>query len=349
MLPTNNLQQQKHKFPELDCLRGIAVLVVMFFHYTLAYDTRMKIFDEKKFYLYHGNLAVHMFFIISGFVIFMTINVAENKFDFIVSRFSRLYPAYWVSMILTLLFLYYLPVATLHNFTLKDILINATMLEGFFKVDYIDHVYWTLKIELSFYTIMYALFLLKLLNKINFICAAWLVLAAISGMVNFPLKKIFDGIFILEYAPLFIAGIIFYKIKTSKGSNLFNNILVMLTLPVEIVWLLKKPAENLISAVIIVIIYFVFFIFSYHNLKFIINRFFLFFGSISYSLYLIHQFIGFGIIHLVRRYITIEPVYLLIPAMIVTLLAVLISKFVERPMITLIRSKYKLIKGNSQL
>src|SRR5689334_5092656 len=84
---------------ELDALRGIAVLGVMFFHYTTlymsAYDPTPTLFD-----FCFGQHGIHLFFIISGFVIYMTLE-KSSPMDFIVSRFSRLYPAYWAGILLT--------------------------------------------------------------------------------------------------------------------------------------------------------------------------------------------------------------------------------------------------------
>jgi hypothetical protein len=46
---------------------------------------------------------------ISDFVILMTLARTERAADFIVSRFSRLYPAYWASIALTLVVLWAFP------------------------------------------------------------------------------------------------------------------------------------------------------------------------------------------------------------------------------------------------
>jgi peptidoglycan/LPS O-acetylase OafA/YrhL len=94
----------RSRYLELDSLRGIAVLAVVLYHYTFAYDFHFKLFSDHKFYLYHGNLAVPLFFVISGFVIFLTLEKSKRKTDFLVSRFSRLYPSYWAAMFITIIF-----------------------------------------------------------------------------------------------------------------------------------------------------------------------------------------------------------------------------------------------------
>ena len=77
---------------ELDALRGIAAMAVMGFHYTTLYSHETGHLGELPFEVRYGNYGVHLFFMISGFVIFMTLERTRTAKDFIVSRFSRLFP-----------------------------------------------------------------------------------------------------------------------------------------------------------------------------------------------------------------------------------------------------------------
>ena len=49
-----------------------------------------------------GCLSVNRRFIISGFVTFMALERRTRLLDFLVSRYPRLFPAYWVALALTL-------------------------------------------------------------------------------------------------------------------------------------------------------------------------------------------------------------------------------------------------------
>src|SRR6266446_6407653 len=97
---SNDEQNQNSKpirFEELDALRGVAALSVILFHYLHQYDA---IYGKDGVLLFgalnwpSGIYGVYLFFMISGFVIFMTLRGARDWLDFVVSRFSRLYPAY---------------------------------------------------------------------------------------------------------------------------------------------------------------------------------------------------------------------------------------------------------------
>ncbi|WP_295671481.1 acyltransferase [uncultured Mucilaginibacter sp.] len=340
-IAVNQTQKEKgSRLAELDALRGLAVLTVMLYHYTYAYDFHFNLFSDHKFYLSHGNLAVHLFFIISGFVIFMTLERSKNKFDFIVSRFSRLYPAYWTAIFLTAFIITILPVPTLGHYTPKEILYNITMFQGFTKVRLIDQVYWTLKMELTFYILMYGLYLGRLLRKIEIICIAWLTLSLISSFFSIPLKKYIDVLFILEYAPLFFAGINFYRIKTN-GASILNNVIIGISFVVECKWLLTHPDENYGSLVILAGIYALFYLFTYEKLSWLNNKVLLFLGTISYSLYLLHNVIGYTIIYRLRQFSDLQLFYVTVPLIFSILLATFLTYAIEKPALKYIRDAYK--------
>lgn len=46
-----------------------------------------------------GGYGVPLFFVISGYVVFMTLDRSKTGSQFALSRLSRLCPAYWVSML----------------------------------------------------------------------------------------------------------------------------------------------------------------------------------------------------------------------------------------------------------
>src|ERR1700686_2691801 len=85
---------------QLDVLLGIAALMVLLFHYTERFHELYGHAPGMVLFTI-GRQGVDLFFIISGFVIFMTIEKTRRGLDFVVSRFSRLFPAYWIAVSLT--------------------------------------------------------------------------------------------------------------------------------------------------------------------------------------------------------------------------------------------------------
>jgi peptidoglycan/LPS O-acetylase OafA/YrhL len=87
--------------PELNALRGFAAFAVMLFHYTSRYGQLYGYNDLLPFHMSWGQYGVQLFFLISGFVIFMTLGRTRQPINFVVGRFSRLYPTYWAGVIAT--------------------------------------------------------------------------------------------------------------------------------------------------------------------------------------------------------------------------------------------------------
>src|SRR5205085_8037449 len=109
-----------------------------------------------------GHYGVQIFFGISGFVIFMTLDRTTTLADFAVSRVSRLYPAYWTAMFATTAVVL---VAGMNNLLVSpgEFAADLTMMQGFVGLASVDGVYWTLGIELAFYFAMAGLFQFRLL------------------------------------------------------------------------------------------------------------------------------------------------------------------------------------------
>jgi len=85
---------QTGRIQELDSLRGIAAVAVVLYHFTYRFGELYEFQTPPPFQVTLGQYGVQLFFIISGFVIFMTLNRTRRPLDFVVSRFSRLHPTY---------------------------------------------------------------------------------------------------------------------------------------------------------------------------------------------------------------------------------------------------------------
>ena len=135
----------KYRVLELDSLRGIAALMVLFFHLTV-------LSPEGNFKFSIGCTAVDLFFLISGFVIFNSIK--KSNLEFIINRISRLYPTYWISVTFTFI-LFCIYETKKRNWIIhidfKKYIANMTMCQKYFYINNIDESYWTLIVELTFY------------------------------------------------------------------------------------------------------------------------------------------------------------------------------------------------------
>lgn len=288
-----------HRIDELDSLRGIAALLVVFFHYTLFRPD-----DGLRFNV--GTTGVDLFFIISGFVIYMSISQISNSKEFIVNRISRLYPTYWASVTLTFLLiicqsLYYDKFSVL---IVNNYFGNMTMFQYYLNIIDLDGPYWTMIIEMNFYIIIVILYrfrLLKYMNIYGMLISISLIFLTHYWGYDEWLKRTFRVIPFLQFAPLFFAGILFYKLRLSIENKVKLYCMLVACLISQIVLFQYAGRSNSfikqVEYAVILSSYFVLFsLFVENRLKFIISKPTLFLGKISFALYLTHQFISTSII-----------------------------------------------------
>lgn len=326
----------KQRYLELDAIRGIAALMVVLYHYTVRYGQIYAFPVDPPFTFVFGQYGVQLFFMVSGFVIFLTLNNTVHAMDFIVSRFSRLYPAYWVAVILTF--------AAVHVFglpgrevDLKSAVVNLSMLQMWLGVSDVDGVYWTLAVELSFYLIMYVLYLAGQLGRITLISCVWLGLIVLAHyleshqylQIDWRLKLML----LLQYGNLFIAGILFYRIM--QFNRAADYLVLLAALLVE--YYLHGKLVLLVAA------YFgIFMLFVKGYLAKLALRPLIFLGSISYCLYLVHQNIGYIVIRnleaggLANRFTVVA-----VPAAVSIALATVMHVTAEKPALREIRRLWK--------
>ncbi|MFM9369497.1 acyltransferase family protein [Streptomyces sp. Da 82-17] len=196
----------------LDGLRLIAALMVAAYHYGgrdgeigEAWGSSPNLqFPTAHEWFAYGCLGVQIFFVISGFVICMS-GWGRPLRSFFASRVSRLFPSYWVAIVLVTA-VFALPPVTYAAVSPSDALVNLTMLQQPLGVDRVLGVCWTLWAELRFYALFALCVVLPGANRQRVIlfCAVWTLAAAVAEAANWPLL---DVVLMPEYAPFFIGGI----------------------------------------------------------------------------------------------------------------------------------------------
>jgi peptidoglycan/LPS O-acetylase OafA/YrhL len=144
-LGTNKIDQPK-RLRNLDALRGICAILVVLAHTLPRQWFGMGLVSAHPFvYLDLGRIGVAAFFLISGYVIPFSIPNGESSAQkFWISRFFRLWPAYWVAM------LFYLLTAP-HQASRLTVAANLTMMQRFVGLNDLETSFWTLQVELIFY------------------------------------------------------------------------------------------------------------------------------------------------------------------------------------------------------
>lgn len=330
---------KKNRIYELDIMRGVCALMVVFFHYTTQYEVSIRHLEHYPVNLPWGNMAVSVFFMLSGFLILMHIKETDTFFSFGYSRIVRLFPTYWVGIIITSIAMYYILPDWLRP--MKTILMNFTMLEGYFGFDWVDGVYWTLPIELLFYALVGFLILFKQKKNIIPICFGWLCFSIFFSIIRTRIDGsaiyyVSEGL-LSGYSQMFAAGIMLYQLYKNKNGIMPH---VVIGLCVVNQYLNRGLNYTIFFVVVIGIFYLIAYkakllkyrkpsISEVHYARLIAPIVFI--ANISYPLYLVHQYIGYGIIKNMEKAGLTNEIYLVIPITISIILAFLLHKLIEVP------------------
>ncbi|MFF5205511.1 acyltransferase family protein [Streptosporangium sp. NPDC000396] len=210
------------RLAELDLLRFVAAMAVLAFHYFIAFasvwgDRPADLFPAIATPSGLGILGVELFFMISGFVILMSI-WGRGLGAFALSRLVRLFPAYWVSVGVTAA-VYGLTAATALDPKLSpgEYGVNLTMLQRAFGVYDANGVYWSLWVELRFYLLISVLVIVGVtLNRCLVFMGVWLLAAGFFAGSD---DKWVELLVMPKYAAYFVGGMAFF-LMTKHGPKL---------------------------------------------------------------------------------------------------------------------------------
>lgn len=327
------------RLAQVDALRGVAALAVVLYHYTTRFAELYPQAQTPVFTFPHGYFGVNLFFIISGFVIFMTLERTARPMDFVVSRFSRLFPSFWFAIVLTFAITHWLGLPG-KLVDMGPALANFIMVHSFFGVPHVDGVYWTLEVEMLFYVGMFTLYRLRWLGQIH-----WALLGLLALRLQYVLMDKAFGIdlpwiafrfLILQYIPWFSLGICIYQLglqhRTRHRQALFTAAVAVLTLVL---------AESIWIGTLAVVFGSLIYLATQGRLRVLNAWLFVWLGSISYPLYLIHENIGWSLqLQALAQGASLEVTVVL--ALCVSLAgATAITRWVEQPALRWIRSSYK--------
>lgn len=338
----------------IDALRGIAALLVVWLHVVQSYVNLDPKSEMGGRYLYTiaqnfdvGRIGVILFFLVSGYVIPFSIprDRASPIGQFLIKRFFRIYPAYWLSVPLGAAVVYWL---WGQPFSIRELLVNLTLLQDVFGVRAAQGVYWTLLVELGFYALCSILFLANSLYNPMHIG----VLAMVLGFVHsLSALLIWLGIPLIGLTPTFwclhlslmLCGTLYRHCTLQRSGVRSRAHLVLLGLliyylvvfPAGAIWANGFFRNYVVSDAFGVLL----FILGTTVIR-IETRATDQLGAISYSIYLFHLVAYYPIF----RWLTLQPasspwrsqhlgLYLLGNIMLTIMLASVVYRFVEQPSI----------------
>ena len=327
----------------LDGFRGIAILWVVLYH-TFSRWSNLMPFNaiySKNLLLVDGWLGVYLFFLISGFVILLTLERSKNFGTFIKNRWIRLFP----SMLICVTIIY-----LTRNFfferpngvpKLIDVLPGLTFLDPFFYREFLhlplgtlEGAFWSIYVEVKFYIIFGLMYFY--LGKTKSILGIFILFIVYNLVYYLNLNIDNSYLKLLEmicyklgfsYFGWFTTGTLVYLYFGNK-TNI--NLKAAVIAGILSVFGLKENPTVLLLAFIMLTLFIATCKFKFLQ-KIIANKIFLFIGFISYPYYLLHENITISTIIKTHRHFPelSTAVLVLLPVLLIISFVYPYTKYIE--------------------
>jgi peptidoglycan/LPS O-acetylase OafA/YrhL len=328
----------------LDSLRGVAILWVMLFHIYVVwpepYGARFTVVP----WLSYGWLGVELFFMISGYVILMTLEKCASLREFLFRRWLRLFPA----MLVCSLFIYLTaPAIALRPAgqpVAKDLLPGLMLIDPDWlqwvlggRQGLLEAAFWTLFVEVKFYVIAGVAYYI---GGVRLAIIAVTALFGLAHLVTFlpfhvrgaatvqALSQGLGGSFFGWFA----AGAMYFVYERSR-SRLHFLVATLLSVTAAALQQGRGQREVWFFALWVSLLFGIA-VASPRVRRVLGNRFLLWVGFISYPLYLVHENLVVGLVLWLERQSTGIPDVLLpaAPVAVVMGLAWFVARHVEPAM-----------------
>lgn len=350
-MPDTISNRTGNHFKFLDSARGIAALMVFGSHF-IARNFQEKMNVRYSFFLFNGNDAVSFFFVLSGFVLSYKYIVLGHEMDvrkFYVSRVFRLFPPYFIIVLLSTLYAYRneFDFATMRDTFIynKNEFWEEALLFRFHNKRYYPG--WTLTLEMlcSFLIPFYIALALKNKKFIPYLIVVTLIIGnnllfsylLLFGIVGTTYYHEITSLSFRESKwykfryPILAAAVILFSIRQIHGIS-----------PLGPTFLYLQDYLGLDFYTYTGLSCFVFLVGILHSKKaqrFLEHKVLVFLGKISYGIYLVHVLVIEVLVSFFGKYLPYPPnpfkfaAFTLLVFGVVVLAATALHYFVELPSI----------------
>lgn len=310
----------KKHIESLDCYRGVAALGVAAIHFNI----NSSFFNSK----FANGLFVQMFFVLSGFVLLINyINKIRNFSDiiqFIKKRILRLYPLHFFFLLLFLMieitkYFFFIKYNLLPNEKIfeknnfETFVYNLFLLQSFLEFHSYNTPSWSISVEFYTYVIFSIIIYLGIKKRIISLILLFIIIYLIKFKETFGadlgIQSLLSCIYSFTIGSIFGYYFIYKKIILNK--NILNFLfLLILFINIFLLFFIKKNNFAYLYPVAFGLLFYLTGHVKINTLiyKIIFNKFLIFLGKISYSIYMSHLII-FWILMQFLRFIIKLPTY----------------------------------------
>ncbi|TXZ07003.1 acyltransferase [Vibrio mimicus] len=272
---------------EIALLRAISVLIVLGFHFFPSYFP-------------FGFLGVDIFFVISGYLMVPLIQRSSSIDEFISNRIRRLYPPLLICLLIYFIIGYITLLNDEFTILLKSSIGTIAQVQNFYEM-FRDGYFvnsggfrpllnmWSLSVEFQNYFILAALYFLVLNKRDENRTLYILFITILLSCISYFLFSLVSEPFFVTPMRLweFLVGCFAYhlvlnrKAYTTKKNSVFSFCAIFVSL-IVIIYTDNRQIETLS------IVFCAFIFVCYVDVSKIPNKIYLYIGSISYSIYLLH-------------------------------------------------------------
>jgi len=321
----------------IDMFRGIAILLVVLFHFTARLPAyALNIAEGAPWPVFFGWVGVYFFFIISGYCIFMTLERSATVGVFLARRISRIYPAFVAAVLILFVFgiiahVPSVPEAKFHVIPPGpiDVLMNLFFVGEI--GEWVDGSFWSIAVEVKFYVLV-AILAGMLHDRRRFaVVFGWmaLVMAPIWAVSTFfsylgsgPVtpQSMLKFLLIAPYLSFFAVGILGRQVEL--GAPLKGLLYANVAMSTAVVWIEAFAFELHDGWIIATCCAIAYFALVFLFLRYIAGKHFAlprmvsggiaYIGLLSFSWYLIHENVGISLLYTFDRYMPAQLALLLV-------------------------------------
>ena len=233
------IHQPTEKIKLINCLRGLAILMVIVFHCTANFEA----LEPFHRIIIYGQMGVQLFFVISAYTLCLSYERRRDEkhsvINFYLRRFFRIAPMYYLGILIYFsvrVFIFHQSKGNIvGDYTWQHVLANIFFIHGFYAAANNNIVPggWSIGTEMAFYVIFPLLYYvyekIRLVHRWHIIIA--ILSAGIIQLLTFELGRLtpqslgnnsFYYYSIFNQLPVFLTGISGYWMMKELGDKLLK-------------------------------------------------------------------------------------------------------------------------------